>query len=265
MCRDGVVAADILEAFCEAFDQPADAPAPVHVVGADVGDRVVLSAAEDLVPMLDRAQRERLDGYRCMRARAESLVGIALARFGIASLAGIPLAAVRLGRSKGGKPVALGPGGADQVRFNIAHSGGRVLCGFSVGGDLGLDIETAARASGVGVAMQYFSSSERDDLARQSDSAKLRVALRQWTLKEAYLKAIGTGLLRDLASFSIHSHGGAYVVADPARPGDAGRWAIRSRVEASGDTWSVVWDRAGGSVLRCWRLAGARLVDEGDA
>ncbi|PJJ95886.1 hypothetical protein CO641_14435 [Lysobacteraceae bacterium NML91-0213] len=265
MRRDGFVAANILEAFCEAFIRPAGVPAPVHVVCADVGDRMALSAAEALVPMLDREQRERLDGYRCTRARAESLMGIALARFGIASLAGIPLGAVRLARSKGGKPVAVGHGGAEQVRFSIAHSGGRVLCGFSVRGDLGLDIETAARASGVGVAMQYFSSSERDDLARQPDSARLRVALRQWTLKEAYLKAIGTGLLRDLASFSIHLRGEAYVVEDSARPGDAGRWVIRNRVEASGDTWSVVWDRAGGGAVKCWRLAGARLVYEGDS
>ncbi|SEH77207.1 4'-phosphopantetheinyl transferase [Halobacillus karajensis] len=85
--------------------------------------------------------------------------------------------------------------------FNISHSG----CWVIVGTDsqpIGVDIQLMSSIE-LDVAEQFFSIKENQYLNSQLEHARLSSFYDLWTLKEAYLKAIGKGLSVPLNSFTI--------------------------------------------------------------
>lgn len=84
------------------------------------------------------------------------------------------------------------------MRFNVAHTCG--LIGIAITSDtlVGLDIETTGRRTRhtpATVARRRFSALEYDNLnALLTDEEKAAYFIRLWTLKEAYVKAVGRGI-----------------------------------------------------------------------
>ena len=103
-----------------------------------------------------------------------------------------------------GKPFVISPPKAMQP-FNVAHTDGLVMCGV---GDqqhklVGVDVERLGRATDAGLAQRYFSTPEVDYLNAKPESERHDAFLRIWTLKESFIKAIGTGLQTPLADFAF--------------------------------------------------------------
>jgi len=92
-----------------------------------------------------------------------------------------------------GKPYLPGPHAS--LGFNVSHAGGRIVAALRRGGAVGVDIERRDRAIAANLADFVFSRDELDCLARCADWRG--AFLLGWTCKEAVLKCIGCGLLRD--------------------------------------------------------------------
>jgi 4'-phosphopantetheinyl transferase len=112
---------------------------------------------------------------------------------------------IRFAAESHGKPYVTQPALA-QRPFNVAHTDGLVMCG--VGNEshelVGVDIERLERRVDLGLASRYFSQPEISFLDQiESEDAKRETFLRIWTLKESYIKAIGTGLQTPLADFAF--------------------------------------------------------------
>jgi 4'-phosphopantetheinyl transferase len=109
-----------------------------------------------------------------------------------------------------GRPEVAGPAGAPPLRFNLSHAPGLVACLVTREIDCGLDVESLDRpVDAVGIAEHSFSAAEAEELR---DLAEPELTLRffsYWTLKEAYLKARGTGIrLRlDAVEFDLSGEG----------------------------------------------------------
>ncbi|WP_179379308.1 4'-phosphopantetheinyl transferase family protein [Jannaschia marina] len=100
-----------------------------------------------------------------------------------------------------------GPHGKPQVEgltFNLSHTGDLAMLAVLPGADLalGVDIE-AVRPIEMGVARTHFAPSEYAALRALPKGRAVRAFHRCWTRKEAWLKAVGTGLMTDLASFTV--------------------------------------------------------------
>lgn len=78
--------------------------------------------------------------------------------------------------------------------FNISHSNEYVVCALS-DQEVGVDIEKVRPKNDL-VISKCFSPSEQEYIVDDSDFTKV------WTLKESYIKNIGTGLKTKLNSFS---------------------------------------------------------------
>ena len=91
--------------------------------------------------------------------------------------------------------------GLPPLSFNLSHTHGLVACAITSGSDVGVDVESIGRDVTDGVAERFFSERENADL-RQCATAALRARrfIELWTLKEAYVKAIGKGLSHSLNS-----------------------------------------------------------------
>lgn len=88
------------------------------------------------------------------------------------------------------------------IKFNISHSGNYVVCAISLD-EVGVDIEEI-RDIKHDIAKNFFSLDENSHLSSISDETyKKETFYRLWTLKESFIKNIGTGLYLPLKDFSI--------------------------------------------------------------
>jgi phosphopantetheinyl transferase (holo-ACP synthase) len=107
-----------------------------------------------------------------------------------------------------GKPFVEGHPG---VHFSVAHAPGALLCAVSGDGDVGVDVELQGRtqdrafSSLARLARRYFSAAEQAELAGlPGEGAQRARFLELWTLKEAYVKALGRGIAAaPLSGFSV--------------------------------------------------------------
>jgi 4'-phosphopantetheinyl transferase len=104
-----------------------------------------------------------------------------------------------------GKPYVIAPELVAKP-FNVAHTDGMVLFADACDGVIGIDVERVSRRTDVALAERYFAKSEVEYVMdHHGDEQKLRAFLRVWTLKESFIKAIGTGLSMPLADFAFEN------------------------------------------------------------
>lgn len=94
------------------------------------------------------------------------------------------------------------------LRFNLSHTTSLIACGVTSSGQIGIDVEEterSIRSDIMKLAQRRFSKDEALWLQNISDLEERRRRFVQlWTLKEAYVKAIGKGISASpLQKFSI--------------------------------------------------------------
>jgi 4'-phosphopantetheinyl transferase len=89
------------------------------------------------------------------------------------------------------------------IKFNLSHSGEYALLAIGKH-ELGIDIESCKpRTSLPRLANRFFASEETEFLMAHPEHLQAALFYKIWTHKEAYLKAIGTGIATPLPSFSV--------------------------------------------------------------
>jgi 4'-phosphopantetheinyl transferase len=91
---------------------------------------------------------------------------------------------------------------------------------------VGVDVEKVGRAP-LAVAGRYFSAAEAQQLRALPPEAQARRFVRLWTLKEAYLKAIGSGLAGGLGRMSFIFDSTGVFRFERADDADAAHWQFR--------------------------------------
>lgn len=160
-------------------------------------------------------ERERAGRFRVLTARNQHIVGRGMARKLLANAAAgqgddqtsqtFEPTEIVFSFTQFGKPFVVAP--EPLVRpFNVAHTDGMVLCAIRRGGSVGVDVERISRRTDVALAERYFAKPEVEYVLDHADAdGKLRAFLRVWTLKESFIKAIGTGLSMPLADFAFEN------------------------------------------------------------
>jgi 4'-phosphopantetheinyl transferase len=207
------------------------APDAVHVWWIDLErieepDWHVLSPEERA-----RAARFRQPGDRRRWSQARTALRQILARYSSA-----PPEALRFAPGPWGKPALVG-GAA--LRFSLSHAGPRAALAVARERDVGIDLEPLAPhldrdlASLIAVGC---SPAETARLLALPPDARLEAFLACWTMKEAYLKALGVGLSRDPRAIETETtSGGRVVVRDPLAVEGPPAWTLR-RLDA-GPGW----------------------------
>ncbi|XP_039816502.1 4'-phosphopantetheinyl transferase HetI-like isoform X4 [Panicum virgatum] len=104
-------------------------------------------------------------------------------------------------KNKFGKPEILWQSDDNKMEwplhFNISHTSSLIACGITMDNLIGIDIEEKKRKTAkniLSLARRYFTPSEVDYLAQIPDpDAQQKEFIKLWTLKEAYVKALGRG------------------------------------------------------------------------
>ncbi|MFI8192469.1 4'-phosphopantetheinyl transferase family protein [Streptomyces sp. NPDC085946] len=118
-----------------------------------------------------------------------------------------------------GRP-ALAPA-EPPLHFSLSHSGGIALVGVAAV-PVGVDVERLPREETVEICAAALHPRERAELARAPREDRREVFGRLWTRKEAFLKALGTGLsrspARDYLGADRGGHPPGWTVLDVACP-----------------------------------------------
>ena len=160
---------------------------------------------------IDPEQKDRIMRFHFTEDKKRALAGILLSKYAIAMAFGISSDEIRVEKNKYGKPHVVGKRG---VHFNISHSGDYVVCAVA-GSPVGIDVQEH-KSGGLDIAERFFSQEEKEALKRASDSEdeKRKLFYDMWSLKEAYIKCIGTGLYKPLDEFGIVKIDGEYKLCE---------------------------------------------------
>ncbi len=149
---------------------------------------------KDYSTYLSEKKIKELKAYKHSDAMLSSLLGELVAKYAIAKNFNIPIKEIVFNKVKNGKPIVSGH---KNIYFNISHSKNIVICAVS-NSVIGIDIESLDRdVKFKSLTKRFFSEQEIKLVNNSTDFLNI------WTLKEAYLKAIGTGISGGLQNFTV--------------------------------------------------------------
>jgi phosphopantetheinyl transferase len=134
----------------------------------------------------------------------------------IAAFAGLPPETIPLASDAADAPLPFVRAGREALHLSRSIAGGCTALALATQ-PVGIDV---ALEDGGPIPFAALSVPERQDLAVcATETERRRLFLRIWTAKEAYLKALGTGLQRDPASIAVMTNQGGHLrIVDPSAP-----------------------------------------------
>jgi len=160
-----------------------------------ITDAVLLRKYETMLSVQEYA---RWQGLKSTKIKRRYLITRAMIRTLLSAALNCPLGDFELVVSDQGKPHLLH---SDGWQFNLSHSHGVVVLAVTRHAQLGIDVEHKSRKmNALSIARGYFSETEIALLESLPENEVNEYFLSLWTLKESYLKAIGSGLSGSLKS-----------------------------------------------------------------
>lgn len=181
------------------------------------------SEADTNAAVLSDAERTRAASFRFERDRNSWVAAHTLLRRALSErLPEVAPSAWRFESDPGGRPELAAPFKATGLRFSLAHAPEAVACVVTQEAPCGIDVERLAREVDV-ETLSRRTASTAELACLQALPAADRGArfMRLWTLKEAYAKAIGSGLATPFDSLDFDLSDGIVIRATgDGRPND---------------------------------------------
>lgn len=188
----------------------------VHLWLLDI-DRFTAAHYTHAEQIMSSAERER--AHKFIRGKNEYIASRWLLRKVLARYTGRAADQLIFLHTEKGKPYLP----QDDIHFNLSHSGHWALLAVGSAGQIGVDIEAMHATRDLsGIAENYYHPREFAQLQTLDPAAQAVYFYQLWTLKEAFLKAIGTGISAglekiefDLTGSKISAHIAASLEGNP--------------------------------------------------
>ncbi len=203
-------------------------PGEVHLWRVDLA--AVAAGEQRWTQLLSEDERIRAARFHFSRDRQHFTATRALLRMILSSYVGADPKELRFRYSDKEKPSLISEPAENVVEFNVSHSGTIALLVFARGHALGVDVEQMRRDfDHEAIAARFFSENERTQLAALAPAERHSGFFRCWTRKEAYVKAVGTGLSLPLHQFDVSLKPGEENALLCTRPdgAEAALWSMR--------------------------------------
>ncbi len=187
---------------------PPPAPLPIVDLWLLATETVDSADLAHLSTCLEPAEQHKLQTLARPQARQQFILSRGCLRVLLSHYTGQPPAALRFAYGPQGKP-ALDFAAEDGIvpRFNLSHSGQRILIGVSGAdavGAIGVDIEKVRSVRYLPeLCDRYFTPAEAQTILALSGHGADCHFLRHWTGKEACLKALGIGIADSLQKLEL--------------------------------------------------------------
>lgn len=158
------------------------------------------ACAADAFKVLDARERDRVQRQRQEKHRNSLTLAYALHRFVLANVMGLSAERVPLARDVRGRPLLEG----EPIETSLSHADDYAAVAISMHGPVGVDIEPIHRATVMpDIAERICHRDELTRIATLDDAGQRLALLDLWVRKEAFLKAAGVGLAREMETFAL--------------------------------------------------------------
>jgi 4'-phosphopantetheinyl transferase len=177
-----------------------------------------------LLEVLSGEERVRAARFRTTQLRVRFVVAHGALRTILSGYLGVAPNALRFGASEAGKPYITD----GRLTFNLSHSEGLALCAVTVEGQVGVDVERLRPIDDAdAIVHRYFAPGEVRQYQATRTPDRTAAFFSTWTRKEAYVKAVGSGLDCDLMAFEVEVSPSAVCPRLKVDPDTSG-WSLRS-------------------------------------
>ncbi len=177
----------------------ADGATILHVDLAEHADHEALAFA-----MLDDEEAARCHRFLAPGARRRFVLCRAALRVILSERLDCPNHQLSFGYGEHGKPFARVAHKRASIGFNASHSGCHGLIAVADQGGVGVDVEERVpRYDLEGIGSLVYGPKEQRLLARTAESGKLHLFYRLWSMKEALIKALGSGFSLNPSGFEV--------------------------------------------------------------
>ena len=161
-------------------------------------------AYEDLLATLASDERQRAREFRFDDPRRRYVMARGTLRRLLGEYLHAEPTSIELTIDHNQKPHLASQHAMAGLHFNVSHSGDLAVIGFARGCEVGIDVEQLRDVGHLEqIARRFFHPSETSAVLAAPESTRTLAFLRCWTGKEAVLKALGTGIVGNLAGFQV--------------------------------------------------------------
>jgi len=165
-------------------------------------DRIRRNEWTGLRAMLNEAEQDQAARFHFAQDSAAYVAAHALLRGVLARRLDCAPSAIRFVHGDNGKPrlAAIERG----LHFNLSHTRGVVGVALALCRDIGIDVERVdPHRLTLDTARQVFARAEVEQIYALPPERRCHASFAFWTLKEAYIKAVGVGLAMPLDGFAF--------------------------------------------------------------
>lgn len=154
--------------------------------------------------LLSADERTRWQRFARPEDRARFLTTRALLRTVLAEYQQVAPEALEFHQDAFGKPHVVTLSQRPAVHFNLSHTQGMAVLAVCREAEVGVDVEDERRTvRAEELTRRYFAEEELQTLQSLPEAERRAHFIRLWTLKEAYVKALGMGLRVPLDGFAF--------------------------------------------------------------
>jgi 4'-phosphopantetheinyl transferase len=204
---------------------------------------------ESFLGMLGKAETERAERFKNETDLKRYLVCHGILRSILGRYLKLPPHRVEYSYGYDGKPRARSHNGG-LISFNMSHSRGMALFAIAGGPMVGVDLEFIQPVDGLkDITTRFFAADEISILLGSNNEIREEVFYRHWTLKEAYIKALGEGMQCPLDKFSVLPclQGNSECARIVDRGGGHGEWTLRTVIPGPGYIGALAFE--GGELI----------------
>ncbi|NCA84921.1 MAG: 4'-phosphopantetheinyl transferase superfamily protein [Clostridia bacterium] len=151
-----------------------------------------------LLGALEPSRRPEVLRYGHRKVYQRKVLGRLLLQWAVATRYKLPVDHLTVSKYQNEKPYF---NQHPEIHFNVSHSGRWIVTALS-DAPVGVDVEKVRNAN-LAVARRFFATEEYLQLTTKNEESQRSFFFDLWTLKESYLKALGTGLTRPLNTFVV--------------------------------------------------------------
>lgn len=173
---------------------------------------------------LGEAGRERISFFKFKQVQESYIISQGGLRLFLSYYLNIPPEEIQVGRLNKGKPYSIDN---PELHFNMSNSGRKVVYAFSMDEEIGIDLEYIRELDDLNELIEKnYNSYERNYITKVPEQ-KLYRFFKFWTIKEAYVKAIGVGMRIPPEDLDFSVQNGSYELQSIKGEVDTEDWIFK--------------------------------------